>query len=414
MVFYLLLPVATSYSAVFQFAHNDLFVKFPSFGFQKGGTFLIRLLSYNLTGIRPYFLPIEYDTPLSGASLRFSDFCNGTFSPPPALSPASPDADTWEGTIDQAITILPFVTNCAGGRATVTIRILNPHTALDSRELYLPDLYFTFVFVYAIVAFVFILNQFTNLHFSVSIHTGISCAAVLKTISCYLFAQLWTTKGATDDFPLRHRLLAESAFIAAHTVLITFNGLAIVGIGTYRDHLAFEDFLTLSLMSAWFFFTAAVIHCTTHIGLVIGLFLLNGIDLYLYTACIYHNLMNALRLEELFLPADEPIMLLRLDMVIRFGGYITVWAAIVAVVTIYVWVVPTWTFLAQLLEELCIFALFCIDVAVFFYRDGFRTAGHPEDMPCVMQEPNVEEKVIWVTEPDQSYFGYLAAPSFAT
>jgi hypothetical protein len=84
----------------------------------------------------------------------------------------------------------------------------------------------------------------------------------------------------------------------------------------------------------------------------------------------------------------------------------------VAIVVIYIWVAPEWALRKQILEELCVFALFCIDMVVFFYRDGFRAAAHSDAEPCAEEERLAEDKVAWVTEPDQAYFGYLEAPSF--
>jgi hypothetical protein len=392
-----------------QFAQTDPYVKLPGFGLLKGGTFMIRLLSQNLTGIRPYLLPAEYNTFVFATVLQFDYFCNGTFSPPPLLIPPSPNSDTWEGRAEHSNVVVPFITNCEHGRATVTVRLTNPATSLDSRELYLPELYFVFVFIYAIVGFLFLWNQFTHLHFSISIHSGITFSAVLKTISCYFFARLWTEKAITDDFPMKGRMLAEISFVAAEVLLFTVNGLAVIGLGTYRDRLAVEDFLSLFLLSLWFFFTTSIIHCTSHVGFLTGLFLLLGIDFYLYAMFIYKSLVTALTLEDLFTATREHGYIVRLEMVIRFGGYVTVWMAAVLIVAAYVWIAPAWPLRKQLLEELCILALFAIDMHVFFYRESFRTATTRRPPPRAREEAHTDESVAWIAEPDRAYFAYLSA-----
>jgi hypothetical protein len=291
--------------------------------------------------------------------------------------------------------------------------LANPNTSLDSRELYLPELYFAFVFIYAIVGFLFLWNQFTHLQFSITIHSGITFSAVLKTISCYFFAQMWTEKGLTDEFPMKGRLLAEFSLVIAQAFLFTVNGLAVVGLGTYRDRAVVEHSLSLALMTLWFFFAVSIIHCTSHIGFLIGLYLLNAIDLYLYGTFIYKSLVTALKLEDIFIATGEHRLVLRLEMVIRFGGYVTIWMAVVSIVAAYVWIVPAWPLRKQLLEELCILALFALDMYVFFYRDSLRSAPNPRPAPSTHEQSHTDQIVALVTEPDDAYFAYLSPPSFA-
>jgi uncharacterized membrane protein len=134
----------------------------------------------------------------------------------------------------------------------------DPKTALDSRELYPPESYFAFVFVYATVGFLFLWNQFTRLAFSISTHSVMTFTGILKTISCYFFAQLWTEKGITDDFPLKNRLLWEFFSVIAIALLS-------------------ESSL---FVTTWFFFTRSLSSCTSHIGFLIGLVLMNAIFIY--------------------------------------------------------------------------------------------------------------------------------------
>jgi hypothetical protein len=188
--------------------------------------------------------------------------------------------------------------------------------------------------------------------------------------------------------------------------------MAIVGIGIYRDRLALADFLSLSLMSLWFFFTISIIHCISHVGLLIGLFLLNGIDLYLYGLFIYKSLITALKLEEMFSSTGEYTMILRLEMVIQFGGYVVVWMAIVATVSLYVWISPTWQLRKQLLEELCLVALFSLDMYMFTYRNNVRSDIGQDELLQTQEETLAEETMIWLTEPDNAYFAYLSHSPF--
>jgi hypothetical protein len=126
-------------------------------------------------------------------------------------------------------------------------------------------------------------------------------------------------------------------------------------------------------MTIWFFFTRSLINCTLHIGVLIGFVLMNTINFYLYAIFIYKSLAAALKLEDLFTTASEHDLLLHLEMFIRLGDYVTIWIAVIGTVAVCILVTLTWALLKQLLEEFSIFALFGIDMYMFFYGDRLRT-----------------------------------------
>jgi hypothetical protein len=148
-------------------------------------------------------------------------------------------------------------------------------------------------------------------------------------------------------------------------------------------------------------------HCTSHVGFLVNLFILNGIDLYLYEMFIYRSLVTALKLEDFFAASGDRLMLMRLAMVIKFGGYATVWMAIVSIVAAYVWLIESWPGRKRVLEELCIFARFGIDICVFFSRNKFRIALEPEEIPSPQDDRFKDKTVIWLAEPEYAYYAYM-------
>jgi hypothetical protein len=99
---------------------------------------------------------------------------------------------------------------------------------------------------------------------------------------------------------------------------------AVVGLGTFRSWILFEEVLTVSLMCFWFLFTWAIVHCTSHAAFSVALFLLNADDLYLFRMFVSTNICRAIRLHHFFYPARDAVMALKLEIVCRFGGYVTV------------------------------------------------------------------------------------------
>jgi hypothetical protein len=108
--------------------------------------------------------------------------------------------------------------------------------------------------------------------------------------------------------------------------------MSVFGIGRYRDYQPVEDFVTISFMNLWFFLTVAIMHCTSHFEFLVGLFILNSIDLYLYGMFRYRSLVTVPKLEDLFAASGDRFMLIRLATVIRFGDYAIVWMAVVSMV----------------------------------------------------------------------------------
>jgi len=157
------------------------------------------------------------------------------------------DRPDWEGTVNKVMIVISLISNCEWKRATVALKLSNPGTALDSREMDLPVLSLVLVFVYSFICILFVLNQLQFLSISVSIHSGFSGCAYLKAVNCSLYSSLWQEKSETDDFPLTMLGFAEFVYISAHPLLFTCNGLGVVGIGAHAITFTVEEGLTVVL-----------------------------------------------------------------------------------------------------------------------------------------------------------------------
>jgi hypothetical protein len=367
----LLLPFARSYSMIPRLTQQDRFVKLPSYGFVKGGTFRIRRLGENATEIGIYFLPVIYDSSFSAASLQLTHVCNQSFMEQPLLR-APRDSDDWDGTVNSSMVVVPLITNCHSRRVSVMVHFENPNTTLDSRELHVPELYATLMVVYLVLFLLFLANQLWFLNFLVVLHSGAGVCASLKAVGSFLYWRLWWGKGLTGEFSVEQHFAAEFFFIATHTAFFMLNGLVVVGLGTFRSRIPLEEVLTVFLMCFWFFCTWAILRRTTHAAFSFAFFFLGSGDLCLFGRFVYTNLCKAIKLQSLFCTAGDALMVLKLEMVLRFGGYVTVWAAVVILGTAYFWLTPSWVFLQKTVEEALIIAVFLIDAAFFFYREEFR------------------------------------------
>jgi hypothetical protein len=407
----ILLPFAGSYSMALDLKQHGCFIKLPSYGFVKGGTFRIGRLGDNATDIGVYFLPVIYDSSFSAASLQLIHVCNRSFVEPPLLrSPR--DSANWDGTVNSSMVVVPLITNCRSRRATVLVDFANPNTALDSRELHLPALYISLTVIYTGTCCFFLANQLCFLKLVVVLHSGAGVAAGLKAVGSFLDWGLWRGKGSTGELLMKQQVAAEFLFTVTHTAFFVLNGLAVVGLGTFRSRIPLEEVLAVFLMCFWFFFTWAILHCTAHAAFSVAFVLLSAGGLYVFGRFVYTNLCKAIRLQNLFYPTGDAVMVLKLEIVLRFGGYVTVWGTVLVLATAYVWLTPSWAFLQRVVEEALILAMFLINAAVFFYREEFRSEGHVEADELPVEEIVTDTKLVSVVEPGEEYFAYLIRPAF--
>jgi hypothetical protein len=150
-----------------------------------------------------------------------------------------------------------------------------------------------------------------------------------------------------------------------------------------------------------------MMHCTSHAGFPVGLFILNGVDLYLSGMFMYRRLVTALKLEDLFAASRDRLTLMRLVIVIRFGVYAIIWMATVSIVAASAWLMGSWPFRTRVLEELCILALFGIDIWVFLYRNKFCIALEPEEVATPQDDRLKDETVIWLAGPANAQYACM-------
>jgi hypothetical protein len=409
---FLLVSLAGSYSITRQISQKERFSFLPSFGFSRGGRFLIRVFAANRTGVRVYLLPGKFDNAFSRNSIDIGQICNYSFTIPGAMSfDSGMQTDTWEGEVNHSDLIIPFVTNCLFTRIAVSIKFSNPNSMLDAREALLPTLYLLLVLIYCCISFAFVINQLRHRHLLVGIHASFALCSVLKGLHCYFSADLWNTKSLTDDLPTRSVLCVEICFVLANTGLFAFNALAILGSGTFREKIRSDELIAVFLMSLWFFVCLSAMHVTSQSGYLTALFFLNLIDLYLYGRFVYEGLVAAVKLQ-MMLWSNEPLRL-KIEMVIIFGGYVTVWMVLLSFIATFIVIMPSWTLRKKLIEEAFILALFAIDIAVFFYRREHEPAQDQNSDMGVNEEGDLDDsKMVYLMEPDDPFFAYLNRPQF--
>jgi hypothetical protein len=295
----------------------------------------------------------------------------------------------------------------------VTARFTNRDTCLDSRETGIPSLYAVLIFIHAFIAMVFIVNQILFPHFIVPIHACFSLCSVLKTVSCYVFAKLWQWKSLHDEFPMESAFVAEGIYVVAHTLLFTFNGLAIMGWGTYRENMPAAEAINIFMVSAWFFVIQSFKDYANRGAVSLGVWFLslNGCAIYVYM--MFSSIMAAVKMEDLFWRSRDMVMLRKLGMALDFGGYAVVWMCCVFFACAYFMATPSWSFLEKLVCEGFLLALSIIDLAVFMYRERHRDWRDETEVWEPEVEPVEEEQtMMYVVEPDENYFAYMSRPEF--
>jgi hypothetical protein len=395
-----------------QIGLRDRFLKLPSFGFSKGGHFLIRVLAMNLSGVRAYFLPRSYDG-VFAAPIDMSRFCRQMFPEPPIMSFESENLTTWEGTVPFSVTVVPFIANCRGARVTITAKLTNPGTFLDSRELPIPEMYVLLTFVYAVLCLIFIGNQLLFPRFFVGLHTCLGVCCVLKAVSCYFVANEWYWKGIRDDHITSLTFFIQILRVCSHTLFFTVSGLAVVGWGSYRDRIPLNEALNIFMVCMCFFATRALMTHTLNIALCAILVVISTTSLFMYIYMAYCGLVSAARMEALFWQADEGVMIWKLELVLKFGGWASVWTCVMLCVRIYWLVMPSWAFLETLMDEGLIFALFVINMVCFLYKSEYRE-WRTNDCETGTGPPSVEDESVlrFLMEPDDCYFAYMSTPVF--
>ena len=406
------------YSMVRQLQTREKYQVLPSFGFSKGGHFLIRLLAQNLTGVRAYLLPQRYAEFFHRSSLTTTSVCSENFVAEPYASFSPESSDTWEGVLSSSQVLVPLIANCKGMKPTVTVKMQNNGTFLDAREQGLPELYLVLTFVYAGICVAFMVNQCCFGEFMISLHTWIAFAAILKGIVCYMAADLWETRSLQGEYRTMSSVLSvkevllELLFVLAHSVLFAVDGLALMGFGTSDELVEFEDVWRVGFPSVAFFGGISVLWHTTNALLYVVMLLVVIVSFRFYFTFVDSSIRETVAMFTMPVSIDGPVMLLKLKLVLKFSQLVSMWMVVLFFAWIYFLYSPSWLFMLAFVHEMFMLALFFINMACFFYRKEFKDRNlrthEIEDVDDTTTEE--ENKMVTLIEPDEQDIAYLSRP----
>ena len=406
------------YSMVRQLQTREKYQVLPSFGFSKGGHFLIRLLAQNLTGVRAYLLPQRYAEFFHRSSLTTTSVCAENFVAEPYASFSPESSDTWEGVVSSSQVLVPLIANCKGMKPTVTVKMQNNGTFLDAREQGIPELYLILTFVYAGICIAFMVNQCFFGEFLISLHTWIAFAAILKGFVCYMAADLWETRSVHGEYRTISSVLSvkevllELLFVFAHSVLFAVDGLAVMGFGTYDEVMEFEDVWRVGFLSVLFFGGISVLwHATNALLYVLMLFVVI-VSFLFYFMFVDSSIRATVGMYTVLASVDRPVMLLKLKLALKFSQLVSMWMVLLFFAWIYFLYSPSWLFMLTFVHEMFMLGLFVINMVCFFYRKGFKDRNlrihEVEDVDDTTTEE--ETKMVTLIEPDEQDIAYVSRP----
>ena len=403
-----------------QIQPRERYYLFPSFGFSADGRYLIRILSQNITGVKAYLLPQRYDSFSGRLLLNPTDLCNGDFSIPPYAS-FSPEADdTWDGHITSSRVLVPLVVNCGGMKPTVTIKMTNKGTLLDAREQGIPVMYLTLTFIYAAISIVFLINQCIFSDFVIGLHMWLGVSAILKAFTCHAAAELWETKAVSGDYrtkldsPSMKEISHDFLFIISHSILFSVGALAVMGFWIYREIVPLEEATKIGALALFFFGSWTTMGHITSRVLFMFFFTLSALSLIIYAMCIHGANRATVRMYMMMLSIERPVMVLKLNLAIKFSQMVSVWMVSLFFVWIYFLYTPSWRFLFNFVHEMYILVLYVINMVCFLYRKEFRERGEREIVGDETEDTaeDEEKRIIALVEPENESFVYLSRADY--
>ncbi|OHT02884.1 hypothetical protein TRFO_06937 [Tritrichomonas foetus] len=391
----------------------DKIVKITDFGFEYNGSYTFRYISQNYSGFIIFMLSREYSSFAKSSYLSFLRICNRSFPEEPYMAYylEGRDLEIIEGRVNKTTVLVPFVANCHSHQLNLNIQMKNMHSYLDYRDYHIPSIYLMMSFIYPFISVFWVINGLFYPQFHVTLHTMLSFSGVFKALSLYYSAKVWNTKALFDKCPLTLQLVSELTFVFSHSFLFIINALAISGWGTYREKIPFDQIINTSLITMWFFIVISICHCATYAFFFVPLYAMAVFVCCIYGQMIYSDIISAIHLIPLVRRTNyNEMMYKKIELIVRFGGIVTVWMTILTFFLIYFLVGDVPHYVQNTIYELFILAIYIIDIYVFFFRKSYEPVC--ENVEEVEEPEPEKQELVLLKEPNDEWFSMFNTHKF--
>lgn len=405
----MLLYLIPYFYATYHLFNHDKIIKINDYGFTANGSFTLRLNTPNRTGFVIFFLGEEYSTFIRSSYISYNRICNESF--PKDIYYRYYLQENKNSTItevvNKSLVLVPFIANCGQHQLILNVQFKNQYSFLDYREQSLPFIYATISFIYPVITLLWIINSIMYPQFHIKIHTAFAFTAIFKSLSLYLSSRVWYSRSLHDKCSLYLLLVSEVIFVFSHSFLFVVNSLAVSGWNTFRERITFDQVMNSCLVSCWFFIMLSICRCTSYSFILIPLYSMALLVGCIYGQMIYSDIVAAFHFIQLnSIPGSNPMMPMKIGLVIRFSGYVSLWMVLFLFVITYFMVCDVPRYIQNTIYEIFVLCVYIIDFVVFRFKKEYEPYYEPEEDEEKIVEP-VKQQLIMLKEPNDEWYSML-------
>ena len=127
----------------------------------------------------------------------------------------------------------------------------------------------------------------------------------------------------------------------------------------------------------------------------------------IYGQMIYSDIVAAFHFIQLnSIPGSNPMMPMKIGLVIRFSGYVSLWMVLFLFVITYFLVCDVPRYIQNTIYEIFVLCVYIIDFVVFRFKKEYEPYYEPEEDEGKIVEP-VKQQLIMLKEPNDEWYSML-------
>lgn len=295
------------------------------------------------------------------------------------------------------------VLNCKHVSFNIKARIHNHNTHLDSRELHIPHLYVVLTFLYPTFTLFWIINSLTHPKFFVFIHLMLTLSTMVKALSLVFVTNYWISKSLYENPPMSIRLYSEFLTLFANTFLFSINGLAGIGLNSFRQAVSFKEMCKVVFIVSSFFVLRLILDYTGSQRYDFPFIMLMLINTFIFIQIFSNGIRTALRLISRYehIPHNHTVYS-KMLLVLKFGSYLLIWMLLTYVFGVYIYLVSTVKVVKVAVEEIIYVTVSILDMKFFMLKNEYEPLNNDEPTPIQDQT-----SAVVLDEPQNQIFVFL-------
>ena len=294
--------------------------------------------------------------------------------------------------IERANAYYAVIGNCFHGSGSYTLVQANSNSFVDGNHEGLPWFYFSIIFVYLVLGFVWLGNGIIHVQFRIGLHTGLGIVPILKCLHSFSQMRRWAALKTTGGDNLLFVVLTTEFDALSTLSMMVLNTLALYGWGTFQDRIdcwtvvrvawtctAFCGFQTVYPLSTW-----------SYIGfvLVFVLWILSTIAYISLLSEIWNSYESS---RSMAINGQNPILARKLSLVGQFRAmYLTVFI-LYTLARITLSLHEEWDILYISTSEILYGVMYVIDLVFFLIKAEHRPDTQvPMDVFVTTDETHVQ------------------------